>query len=339
MIHADDKRLKKFIGQLQAKGAAGFTVKPPPAHAPGLGRRTPPPKTSGIGSHTGPKDASPQGQRWFSLIRQLLTVVFVLLLAAVVVFYLNRQAELEAITAQLENINSAPVRDRLEQRLTLVENRLAERNAPYELRMEEIEQRLTDDRRMYEQRLTDVELQLVQSHDPYEDRLQDIEQRLVQLRTTDDNRLQDVERKLRYMTARLDEWTANMARNTGKEKAVVAVNMAMTAEPPSALLLEPVAVGRKKEVRPKARDTAPVAPRQGGWVINIASYAGARTAARKLAHFQEQGVAAEQVEASVNGKTIYRVQVAGFHSLAAARGSARVISEQLGIEDLWVKRR
>lgn len=355
MIHADDKRLKRFIEKLQeegsagftaapppTEGSAGFTVKPPPPQPPGLGRYTLPPKSPGIDRHARPKAASQPGLRWFSLIRPLMMIIFVLLLAAVVVFYLTRQAELDAITAQLDYINSAPVRDRLEQRLAFLESRLAERNDPYGQRMQEIEQRLTDNRRIYEQGLKDVELQLVQSREPYEARLQDIEQRLVQLRTTDDNRLQDVEQKLLYMTARFDEWTANMAQLAGNEKAVVAVNMAMTAEPPSALLLEPIAVGRNKKVPSKAktRDTAASSPsRQGDWVINIASYAGAKTAARKLAYFQEQGVAAEQVEATVSGKTIYRVQVAGFDSLAAARGNARVIGEQLGIEDLWVKRR
>ena len=151
--------------------------------------------------------------------------------------------------------------------------------------------------------------------------------------------MQDIEKKLLHMTARLDEWTAHMAKLASKEKPVVAANMAMTAEPPSAPLLEPVVVDRKKKVVPQARDAASIPPRQGDWVINIASYVGKKTAARKLAWFQEQGIAAEQVEATVNGKTIYRVQVAGFDSLAVARGKAQVIGDQLGIENLWVRRR
>lgn len=318
MAHADDKRLKRFIEKLQEEGSAGFTAEPLP-------------ETPGIGSHPDPIIASQPGRRGFSPGMLLLMIVFVLSLAAVLTFYFNRQAELDAITAQLDNIVTVPVQEGLEQRLTYIESRLAERSDSYGQRMQAIEQRLRD-----------VEQQLLQSREPYEVRLQDIEKRLLQLlqlRTTDDNRLQDVEKKLLHMTARLDEWTAHMAKLASKEKPVVAANMAMTAEPPSALLLEPVVVDRKKKVMPQARDAASIPPRQGDWVINIASYVGKKTAARKLAYFQEQGIAAEQVEATVNGKTIYRVQVAGFDSLAAARGKAQVIGDQLGIENLWVRRR
>ena len=316
MAHADDKRLKRFIEKLQEEGSAGFTAGPPP-------------EAPGIGSHPGPIAASPPGRRGFPPGMLLLTIVFVLLLAAVLTFYFIRQAELYAITAQLDNIVNVPVQEGLEQRLTDIENRLAERT--YGQRMQAIEQRLRD-----------VEQQLLQSREPYEVRMQDIEKRLLQLlqlRTMDDNRLQDVEKKLLHMTARLDEWTAHMAKPASKEKPVVAASRAMTAEPPSALLLEPVVVDRKKKVLPQARDAAPISPRQGDWVINIASYVGKKTAARKLAWFQEQGIAAEQVEATVNGRTIYRVQVAGFDSLAVARGKAQVIGDQLGIENLWVRRR
>ena len=133
-----------------------------------------------------------------------------------------------------------------------------------------------------------------------------------------------------------------MAKRAGHEKSVVAVNMAMTAEPPSALLLEPVVVGRNKKVLSKAKKrdaAASIPPGQGYWVINIASYVREKTAARKLAYFQQQGIAAEQAKATVNDKTIYRVQVAGFDSLAAARVSAREIGDQLGIEDHRVRLR
>jgi hypothetical protein len=363
VIHAHDKRLKRFIEKLQAEGSDGFTVAPPPKagsdgftaalppkarsagfkvapppKTPGIGGRTPPPETPGIGGQSGPAAGQP-APRWFSLIRPLLAIAFVLVLATVVVSYLNRQVELDALNAQLDNIVNAPVRDRLEQRLTYVESRLAQDDDRQAQRFQRIEQQLADNRRLYEQRLMDVEQQLQQTSEPYEGRLQDIEQQLVHLRTTDDSRFRDTEKKLLYMTARLDEWSARMAQRAGNEKAAVAVNMAMTAEPPSALLLEPVVAGRTKEVPAEPQVAASQPPRQGDWVVNIASYTGKKTAARKLAYFQKQGIAAEQVVATVNGKTIYRVQVAGFDSLAVARGNARVIGDQLGIENLWVKRR
>ena len=325
MTRADDKRLKSFIEKLQEEGSSGFGAGPLPV-APGAGSQA--------------RAAAParSGLRWMSVIRQLLTIVFVLMLATVVAFYFLHRAELDAVTMQLDSIVNAPSRSALEERLSDVENRLAERNDPYAQQLQIIERRLTDNRQMYERGFRDVEQKLVQFRQPYEGRLQDIEQRLVKLRKPDDNRLRAVEKKLQHMTSRLDEWTAVMAELAGNEKAVIAANAAMIAEPPAALPAEPVVVGRNNEALQQVRDGSPLQRRDGDWVINIASYLGEKIAARKLAYFRRQGIAAEQEVATVRGKTIYRVQVAGFDSLAAARSSARTIGDQLGIEDLWVRR-
>ena len=85
---------------------------------------------------------------------------------------------------------------------------------------------------------------------------------------------------------------------------------------------------------------APVAPpREGDWVINLASYVNAAYATRKQAEFADEGVPVEQVEATVNGKTIYRLCVPGFTTSRAAKQEAGNIQTRLGLQDTWVARR
>jgi|GEM_PF-3302392 len=76
----------------------------------------------------------------------------------------------------------------------------------------------------------------------------------------------------------------------------------------------------------------------GDWVINLASYASESIAAQKLADFGRKGVTAEQSEASVNGKTIYRVRITGFETRTAATVRAESIRQQLGLKETWITR-
>jgi hypothetical protein len=77
----------------------------------------------------------------------------------------------------------------------------------------------------------------------------------------------------------------------------------------------------------------------GVWTINLASYASKGIASRKLADFGRKGVRAEQAVATVHGKTIYRVRVAGFDSYKAAMAQAETIRQQLGLKEIWVTKR
>lgn len=74
----------------------------------------------------------------------------------------------------------------------------------------------------------------------------------------------------------------------------------------------------------------------GGWAINLASYTNKEIASRKLADFNRKGVSAEQVAATVKGRTIYRVRVAGFDTHKAARAQAETIKRQLGLKETWI---
>lgn len=91
-------------------------------------------------------------------------------------------------------------------------------------------------------------------------------------------------------------------------------------------------------------DTAvqqPIMPvaKQGGWVINLASYTWKSTANKKLALFQDQGVDAEVFEVMIKDKPMYRVRVTGFTSSRAARAEVAAIEAALDLEGAWVSRR
>ncbi len=86
------------------------------------------------------------------------------------------------------------------------------------------------------------------------------------------------------------------------------------------------------------QDSPPSQTKTGDWVINLASYASETIAARKLADFERKGVTAEQVAATVNGKTIYRVRIAGFDTRRSATTQAEAIRQQLGLKETWVTR-
>ena len=85
-----------------------------------------------------------------------------------------------------------------------------------------------------------------------------------------------------------------------------------------------------------SKDSQATQTKTGDWAINLASYASETIAARRLADFEKQGVAAEQVAATVNGKTIYRVRLAGFDTRKAATVRAEAVRQQLGLEETWV---
>jgi hypothetical protein len=76
---------------------------------------------------------------------------------------------------------------------------------------------------------------------------------------------------------------------------------------------------------------------RGKWAINLASYVSEKTAASKMASFQEKGVTTEMVATQVQGRTIYRVRLARFFdTLEAARAEAPAVERQLGLKETWI---
>lgn len=100
---------------------------------------------------------------------------------------------------------------------------------------------------------------------------------------------------------------------------------------------------RKAAPEPIRKSTPPTAPQhrpgQDEWVINLASYTNESFAAKKLTEFAGEGVVAEQVQARVKGKTIYRLRVPGFGSFRAASVEAGTIQTKLNLESTWIARR
>ena len=88
-----------------------------------------------------------------------------------------------------------------------------------------------------------------------------------------------------------------------------------------------------------SRDKAPSVSGDGDWFINLASYVSESIAARKLADFKRKGVNAEQSVATVNGRTIYRVRIAGFDTRKSAVERAETVRGQLGLKETWISRR
>jgi predicted component of type VI protein secretion system len=133
------------------------------------------------------------------------------------------------------------------------------------------------------------------------------------------------------MTAEPTEDT--MVRPASKEvTAPVSQTVSVQAEVPQ-IPDQPIAPPRETR-----QDNPPGQTGTGDWAINLASYTSETIAARKLADFRRKGVTAEQAVATVNGKTIYRVRLAGFDTRKAAMDRAETIRQQLGLKETWITR-
>lgn len=343
MTAAIDDTLSKFIEKLQQEEAAGL--------APG--------------SSQGRKDATLEeipvasqrpGQQRFTLYSRVATVLIVLLLIATGVSYFLYRTERDAVTARIDSIVRAPLANPLEQRFLELEQKFADTRSADETRLRAIEQRLVDNRQANEQALQAMEQRLAQMNEknaPQERRLQRVEQRLANLQQPGGKRLQAIESRLEQLTARMDDWAAVVADLSKGDQPVTTMKAAIAAEPPATEPVEPVMIGRNNVVLQKQPQPLPItssgkspvtgstaaqgAP--GNWVINIGSYIREKTAARKLAEFRKQGVNAELVSAVVRGKTIYRIQVPGFDSMAEASRHAGRVRETLGLDETWIRRR
>lgn len=77
----------------------------------------------------------------------------------------------------------------------------------------------------------------------------------------------------------------------------------------------------------------------GGWVVNLASYNRQKTADRYVAKLQQSGISAERAEATVNGRTMHRVRVAGFDNYSAAKARAGTLKQELDLPGIWIAKR
>jgi hypothetical protein len=173
---------------------------------------------------------------------------------------------------------------------------------------------------------------------------------------TTDERLAALEAGLQQLAKRVDALQVTVAesrddmhtagmRELPIEQQPVRPAIVLASSPPrrqpapSAAPPPPVRAPVPQVAPPAAPVTPQPPPGKGDWVINLASYANESYASRKRAEFVDEGVSVVQVEATVKGKTIYRLCVPGFDSFRAANAEAGNIRDRLGLQDTWVARR
>ena len=83
-------------------------------------------------------------------------------------------------------------------------------------------------------------------------------------------------------------------------------------------------------------DEVPQPGASGRWIINLASYAGPRTADRMQRKFENLGVSTDRQVAEVNGKTMYRLRIATFESRGDAQAYFDSIKDTLGLQSAWI---
>ena len=226
---------------------------------------------------------------------------------------------------------------------------------PYEAKLQQLELWLGQTQDAYEARFAQLEQRLVQAAAPHDDRLLKIEQQLAQVINPQVDRLGTIEASLAQTTSRLDALSISLAALTDDTNTIVAANKVLRTKPPAALQQQPLASVPKARLQPRtsatlaqvtgtSTTTEPLdkkpavrtSQRKSKWAINLASYVSRQTAARKMESFQKQGIATEMVSAHVRGRTVYRVRVAGFDTLQAARTMAPTVERQLGLQETWI---
>jgi cell division protein FtsN len=86
-------------------------------------------------------------------------------------------------------------------------------------------------------------------------------------------------------------------------------------------------------------DGVPLPGATGRWIINLASYAGPKTASRMQQKFEALGVSTEKQVAEVNGATMYRLRIAAFESRGDAEAYFDSIKDTLGLESAWITKK
>jgi hypothetical protein len=131
----------------------------------------------------------------------------------------------------------------------------------------------------------------------------------------------------------------NISAPSAEPAGSIAEQTRPAAEVEELARLEPAGIAA-----PEPASSAPLADvirpgSTGRWVINLASYAGPKTASRMQRKFEDLGVSTEKQVAEVNGKTMYRLRIASFESRADAEAYFETIKGALGLESAWITRK
>ncbi len=85
--------------------------------------------------------------------------------------------------------------------------------------------------------------------------------------------------------------------------------------------------------------SAPEASGNGPWVLNLVSLFDQAAADQFAAKARSAGIPAEQSQAQVKGKQVWRVQVSGFSSREAASDYGDANKNKLGVKNVWIFKR
>jgi len=77
----------------------------------------------------------------------------------------------------------------------------------------------------------------------------------------------------------------------------------------------------------------------GAWVVNLTSLSHATAANSEVTRLKALGIPAESVKIETQGKIWYRIRVSGFISAEEADRQRKILSNRLGIHDVWISKR
>jgi len=117
------------------------------------------------------------------------------------------------------------------------------------------------------------------------------------------------------------------------ELALVVGNRTAAAKKKAARKARPVI---KPSTPVKSAKPASAAPKVEGWVINLTSVSSAESAKQEIERLNKLGIEATSVRSEARGKIWYRIRVTGFATLEEAEAESALLSEKLGIKDIWV---
>jgi hypothetical protein len=91
---------------------------------------------------------------------------------------------------------------------------------------------------------------------------------------------------------------------------------------------------------PADKQQTPASESRGGpWVVNLTSSPSKTSADLFAAKIRSRGIETQQQQVTVKGKHYWRVQTVGFSTSAEAQAYSEIISEKLGLKDVWIIKR
>jgi hypothetical protein len=236
--------------------------------------------------------------------------------------------------------------------LTRTNARANQNREPIESRLARLEQGLHQAQEMSKNIFRQLERGDNRVDDRYESRLQSVEQQLGMTVAEFRDGLKKIEHGLINTASRIDDLSSAISAQAEHKETIAAINKKTATSPPAARDTGytsksrlPVSADPAGEDMPPAgqahttEDPGILAPGdRGNWAINLASYTSRSVAEKKMAEFRNKGVHARMTSAIVRGKLMYRLQVVGFESFAAAMSAAPSVTQRLNLGDAWIIR-